>query len=114
MGNTITLQDFLQKDKRIPYQLKRVKKDSKLFKDYVLNPITFGNFLCQLGTRTGQCTHVVGIDTTNNKIYDCLENYILDLNISNLNHCCGPYQNGLNKIKRCYQIVEKHRKKASK
>ena len=94
--------------------MKKVKKDNKFFKDFVLDPNTFGLFLCQLETRTGQSTHVVGIDATNNKIYDCLEDYVLDLNGSNLDHCCGPYQQGLNKIKRCYQIVEKNQKKSLK
>ena len=112
--NATTLQDKLQKDKHIPYQLKKIKKDAKYFKAYIIDPETYGNFLCQLESNTGQNTHVVGIDTTNNKIYDCLESFILELNEINLNHCCGPYQGGLNKIKRCYQIIEKHGKKSTK
>ena len=77
---------MLQKDRNMPYELKRMKVDAKLLKDRVLSSDRFGNYLYQLESRIGQCLHVVGIGTVNNKIHDCLEDYILDLNIQNLIH----------------------------
>ena len=35
-------------------------------------------------------SHTVGINVGLRKIYDCMEDYILDLHIDNLSKCCGP------------------------
>ena len=112
--STVTLQSMLQQDDNIPYQLKRMKMNPDTFIDFIFKENTYGIYVCQLITRTGEDTHVIGIDTTNNKIYDCLERYVLDLTMDNLDHCCGPYQGGLSKIKRCYQIISMQKKKTTK
>jgi hypothetical protein len=47
------------------------------------------HFVCSLNSTGGSTTHCVGIDTHTNKIYDCEEDWELELNVENLTRCCG-------------------------
>ena len=88
MYATGTLQDKLQHD--IGYNLKKVTKpENRCYKDYLINIKKDGKFIVMLKLTDGQYSHVVGVDCDMGKIYDCMEEYALDLNADNFDFCGG-------------------------
>ena len=102
--NEHTLQSLLQKDKNIYFTLKKVPQKMP-YLDLMLDESTTGKYICQLCTNAGSETHVIGIDCDQKKVFDCMEKVVLRLRKRNIDHCCGPNENGIKKITKCYQIV---------
>ena len=102
--NEHTLQSLLQNDKNIYFTLKKVPQKMP-YLDLMLDESTTGKYICQLCTNAGSETHVIGIDCDQKKVFDCMEKVVLRLRKRNIDHCCGPNENGIKKITKCYQIV---------
>ena len=102
--NHWTLQSLLQKDKKINYCLKKVP-ETMPYLDMMLDPTTTGQYICQLCTKAGSESHVIGIDCDDKRIYDCMEKYVFHLTLENIDYCCGPNENGIKKFIRCLEIV---------
>ena len=50
-----------------------------------------GLVMAVLHDNHGNRSHTIGINIELRKIYDCMENCILDLNQDSLSQCCGPH-----------------------
>ena len=70
---------------------------------------TKGQYICQLCTKAGSESHVIGIDCDDNRIYDCMEKFVLHLTKENIDYCCRPNENGIKKIIHCLQKVSTQR-----
>ena len=80
----------------------------------LLNSETNGLYLCGLKTKSGMNSHVIGIDCTHQKIYDCEEEYALPLSEKNISHCCGNNSGGLAEVNIRFLVQETPRKKRKK
>ena len=69
----------------------RLLKDcqSKTITDLILNEKKEGLFVVILQDTNGSRSHAVGIDVDKQLIYDCMEENLFVLNVSNLSICCG-------------------------
>jgi hypothetical protein len=107
-----TLQDILQ-GCNVGYQLKKVKlkQNQNCHMDTLLNESATGLYICCLSTNFGFTSHVIGIDCSKQKIYDCEETHELPLNKENIDKCCGGNSGGIKEIRLCFLIDPRQRKK---
>ena len=85
----------------------------KCYKDQLLSKNSTGKYLVRLSFVGGLDTHVVGIDCDNRLIWDCAEQFALELTESNLNFCAGQDGEELKHIIHCYQIENQNVKRKS-
>ena len=110
MYATETLSEKLQRD--IGYNLKSVSKpENRCYKDYLINNKNGGKFIVMLKLTDGQYSHVVGVDCDMGKIYDCMEDYALDLNASNFDFCGGTEGVKIDTIPVCFQLMDNMKKR---
>ena len=102
-----TVQSIVQRSK-FGYQLKKRKltPGTEPHLTAMLNSTTKGLYLCSLRTFSGMNSHVIGIDCSNQRIYDCEEDHALNLTKENISYCCGENSGGVNEISLCF-IIEK-------
>ena len=107
-----TLVKYLEK--KYQHNLKTVRKTKyKDYKTMMLESDEKGYFLCQLISEGNSKSHVIGIDKTNNLIYDCEENNTFHLCEESLNYCVGRDYNCVKDISECVQLIQSPRKRAS-
>ena len=89
-----TLSVFFKIDKRCCLQVCKVKIPKEYennVTEYILNRMKEGLVMAVLHDNHGNRSHTIGINIELRKIYDCMENCILDLNQDSLSQCCGPH-----------------------
>ena len=107
---TETLQEKLQRD--IGYHLKKVPKpENRCYKDYLINDRDNGKFIVMLKLTDGQYSHVVGVDCDIGKIFDCMEEYALDLQSDNFDFCGGTVGVKVECIPICFELVDNQKKR---
>ena len=79
------------RDGVMKYMVIRVKNvQNKYTINHILKESRDGIYVALLRSTIGECTHVIGINVSLRKIYDCMEEVELDLNYNSLSRCCGP------------------------
>ena len=70
----------------------RIPKDifSMDLTQYILHVRNKGIIVAMLQDKVGNGSHTVGINLETQLIYDCQEQFVLQLNLANLSVCCGP------------------------
>ena len=70
----------------------RIPKDilSMDMTQYILYVRNKGIIIAMLQDKVGNGSHTVGINLETQLIYDCQEQFVLQLNLANLSVCCGP------------------------
>ena len=112
---TDTLLLKLQKD--IGYNILKTPNHDpkhKCYKGQLLDTNSTGKYIVRLSIVGGLDIHVVGIDCDNRLIWDCAEEYALELTYDNLNLCAGKDGEVLQYIIHCYQIENQNVKRKSK
>ena len=59
----------------------------------------------------GQYSHVVGVDCDIGKIFDCMEEYALDLQSDNFDFCGGTVGVKVECIPICFELVDNQKKR---
>jgi hypothetical protein len=76
------------------YTVKKLRFDNSMKSNkYIMEIAEKGIFIAMLEDDTGSQTHAIGIDVQSRKIYDCEEEYELNLTYQNLSRCCGESRN---------------------
>ena len=107
---TETLQEKLQRD--VGYNLKSVPKPKGgCYKNQLINDKKHGKFIVMLKLTDGQYSHVVGVDCDLGKIFDCMEDYALDLTTENFDFCGGTVGVKVYSIPVCFELVDNGKKR---
>ena len=61
------------RDVDIGYIVSKVSIQRDKLVEYILHECQCGIFVCVLKTTDGECSHAIGLDMLNRKIYDCME-----------------------------------------
>ena len=110
MYGTETLQEKLQRD--VGYSLKKVSKPAnRCYKNYLIHDNKKGKFIVMLKLTDGQYSHVVGVDCELGKIYDCMEDYALELHSDNFDFCGGTEGVKVESIPICFELVDNLKKR---
>ena len=89
----LTLSSSLRNDKMCYLKVCKIRVTSNYTNNvtgYIMNEMKEGLVIAILEDDCGNKSHTVGINVSLRKIYDCMEDYILDLHVDNLSKCCGP------------------------
>ena len=76
--------------------------------DYLLRPETEGMYVCLLDDKNGDTLHTITIDCNKNLVFDCLNDYVMKLEMGALDFCVGPEGGGLESINHCYEVRPKN------
>jgi hypothetical protein len=67
-------------------------------------------YICVLQPRVANATHVIGINCHDKVIYDCEEDFELELSKDNIDLCCGMNSGGVETIRICFEIIREQTK----
>ena len=105
-----SLQEKLQRD--VGYVLKSIPKPNNgCYKNKLLNDCHEGKYIVMLKLTDGQYSHVVGVDCDEKKIYDCMEDYGLELTSDNFDFCGGTLNEKVHSIPICFQLMDNNKKR---
>ena len=103
MDSHNTLRKYLA-DSKLNWRLHRIKGvQTRELNNHILINSSEGLFVCLLCPTDCCCEHTVVIDVKKKEIYDCEENFVLELTQNNLNRCCGRNKTFL-RFEMCYLI----------
>jgi len=110
VAGTIT-QDTLHQLLRMntPYQLQNVKKDtSEENLNFLLREDNKGMFVCLLEDFNGNYDHCVAVNCSKRLVFDCMNDYVMNLTENGLAYCVGNDGGGLRRVKHCYEVVNRN------